>query len=193
VLAPAVAWRRRRLVRRRGRRVTLAALARRHHPGLVGLSLELHVPFLRLGAVAEALGGAAGEVAEGLGLDLGVIGIVAGEEPVLTTLRPRPVDVAERFVRNLLAGESHRRPHLWLALTPGSYLAEAVDPYQPLLLAAGELPSPLLRRARVRAGLLVARHDEVASCRLALCLYAPVADLRRALATSRRWLDGFAD
>lgn len=167
-------------------------MARRHHAGLVELSLDLDVPFPLLGAVVEALGGAAGEVAERFGLDLGVIGVVADEEPVLTTLRPRPADVAERFVRNLLAGESHRHPHLWLLLTPGSYLAEAVDPYRPMRLVSGELPSPLRQPARARAGLLVARRDEAVSCRLALCVYAPVADLRRALAMSRCWLDGFA-
>ena len=193
VLAPAVAWRRRRLVRRRGEHVVLDGPARRHHDGLVELWCTLDVPFQRLAAVAEALGGAVGEVAERLGCDLGVVGVVETEEPLLATLRPRQGDVAERFVRNLLAGESHRRPQLWLALTPGSYLAEAIDPYRPFRLVAGELPSPLRQPALVRAGLLATRHDDPASCRLEFRLYAPVSELRRIVAASRPWLADVVD
>jgi len=193
VLAPAVAWQRRRLVRRRGRHVVLEGPARRHHVGLVEMWCILDVPFARLGTVVEALGGAAGEIAERLGCDLGVVGVIVGEEPLLTTLRPRQGDVAERFVRNLLAGESHRRPHLWLVLAPGSYLAEAVDPYRPLRLVAGELPSPLRQPALIRAGMLVTRQDGPAACRLELRLYGPVSELRWIVAASRPWLADVVD
>jgi hypothetical protein len=85
--------------------------------------------------VVEALAGAAGEAAETIGLDVGVVGIVDGEEPLLMALRPRQGDVADRFARILLTGESHRHASLWLLLTPGAYLAEAVDPFQPFRLA----------------------------------------------------------
>ena len=188
VLAPAVAWRQRRLVRRRGQEVVVTGLTRRHHAGLSELRCVVDVPFQRLVAVAEALAGAAGEVAEGLGCDLGVVGIVDREEPLLTTLRPRRGDVAERFVRNLLAGVHHRHPHLWLVLTPGCYLAETLDPYRPFLVTSGGLPSPLRRPGAVRAGLLVTREDDAASCRLEMTLYAPVSESRRIVAAVRRSL-----
>jgi hypothetical protein len=188
VLAPAMAWRRHRLVRRRGRDVLMTGLTRRRHRGLVELRCRFDVPFQQLAVVTEALAGAAGEAAEALGLDLGLVGVVDRDEPLLTTLRPRRGDVAERFVRNLLAGESHRYPQLWLLLTPGSYLAEAVDPYRPFLVTRGDLPSPLRRPKLVRAGLLVTREDDAASCRLELALYAPVSDLRRIVGLVRPWL-----
>lgn len=157
------------------------------------LSFVVDTPFGRLREVAEALGGAAGETAERLGLDLGLVGIVDGEEPVLTTMRPRRGDVAERLVRELLAGESHRRPTLWLALRRGAYLAEAVDPWQPFRLTPGRAPGPLERASVVDAGVLVIRRDSPASCRLELTCYGPTPLLRRILIDARRQLGGFVE
>jgi hypothetical protein len=51
-----------------------------------------------------------------------VVGVVAGEEPRLVAFAPRRDPVAGTFRDTLLAGESHRLPHLWLALEPGRFL-----------------------------------------------------------------------
>jgi len=188
LLAPAIALHRRRLVRRRGDTIVVGRPLRRRHGRVVELSTVVDVPFGRLREIAELLGGAAGELAEGLGLDLGVVGIIDGEEPVLTALRPRPGDVAERLVRDLLAGESHRRPNLWLALRPGAYLAEAVDPWQPFQLPADRPPAALERESLVLGGVLVTRHDGPSSCRIGLRCFGPAALLASAVRASRRWL-----
>lgn len=188
LLAPAIALHRHRLVRRRGDTVVVGRPSRRRRGRVVELSSVIDVPFGRLREVAELLGGAAGELAEALALDLGVVGIIDGEEPVLTTLRPRQGDVAERLVRDLLAGESHRRPNLWLALRPGAYLAEAVDPWQPFQLPADRTPAALERETLVRGGVLVNRRDGRSSCRIELRCFGPAAFLGTLVRISRPWL-----
>jgi hypothetical protein len=186
VAAPAVALMRRVALRRRGdtlhasiRRTTLGALA--------FLRCELDVPLRRLAEVSDAISGLVAEGASLLGRTVGCIGIVPGEEPVLVALAPRRDTIAAR-VRTLLAsGEAHRRPELWVALPPGVYLAEVVDPNAPFTGDAGAIMR-LLRDRGVGHALLTEVVAGAASARIVLTLYAARPELRKFLTLAKRSL-----
>lgn len=167
-----------------------AAVCRGRVRGVPFLDVRLAVPASSWGQAARVL---AGSLAEVCSLHRGMIGsvtVVAGEEPALVSLAPRLNAVAERLHGILLAGESHRFPHLLLLLAPQVYLAQVVDPYSPLdaspetvarFLASGKVP--LVARLTVQPRRFVV---EVEVHALALEGQA----LRRALRVAREAAEG---
>lgn|GEM_PF-2220106 len=158
--------------------------------GIPSLKVTLAIPASQYGQAARAL---AGSLAEVCTLHRGMIGsvtVVPGEEPALVSLAPRLDAVAERLHGILLAGESHRFPHLLLLLAPQVYLGQVVDPYSPLD-ASPETVARLLAPGRVH---LAARltvqprrsHVEVEILALAL----DGQSLRRALRVARAAAEG---
>ncbi len=158
--------------------------------GVPSLEVILTVPGSGFGQAARALaGGLAGVCARHRGM-IGSVTVVAGEEPALVSLAPRLDAVAQRLYGVLLAGESHRYPHLLLLLAPQVYLAQVIDPYSPLgaspetmarLLLSGKVPLAARltvqpRRRAVEVELLVLGEDRQA--------------LRRALRVAREAAEG---
>jgi hypothetical protein len=89
----------------------------------------LDLPSSRFAEVAAALAGVAAGRAASLGAPLGCVAVRQGEEPSLTAIAARRDLVGERMLRDLMAGEAHRVPTLWLVLNKGTFLAEVIDPY----------------------------------------------------------------
>lgn len=158
--------------------------------GVPFLEVTLAVPASPFGQAARALAGGLAEVCASHRGMLGSVTVVAGEEPALVSLAPRLDVVAERLYGILLAGESHRFPHLLLLLAPEVYLGQVVDPYSPLE-ASPETVARLLAPNRVP---LAARltvqprrfHVEVEVFALAL----DGQSLRRALRVARVAAEG---
>lgn len=177
---------RRAAVRRRGETLH-ASIGRTTLGELASLRCELDVPFGRLAEVSGAISGLVAEGASLLGRTVGCVGVVPGEEPVLVALAPRRDTVAARVRTVLASGDAHRRPELWLALPPGIYLSEVVDPYAPF---AGDEAATLrlLRDRGVGHALLTEVVAGAASARIVLTLYAARPELRKFLTLARRSL-----
>lgn len=153
-----------------------AAVRRGGVGGVPFLEVALAIPASQYGQAARALAGGLAEVCASHRGMIGSVTVVAGEEPALVSLAPRLDAVAERLHGILLAGESHRFPHLLLLLAPQVYLAQVVDPYSPLeaspetmarLLASGKVPLATRltvqpRRRVVEVALLVLGEDRQA-------------------------------
>ncbi len=139
-----------------------------------------------------AVAAAVAEVVAGLGLTVGSVGVVPGEEPRLVALAPRRDVVAPR-VLDALAGHATSPPrHLWLALAPGTYLASVVDPYRAFEGSEGEVA------ATVRAGLAACALTtdlarSVGEVRLVLGIYCSRSELRNVLSLARNGLEGVRD
>jgi hypothetical protein len=186
VAAPAVALLRWAALHRRGGTL-LASLRRSAHGEFASLRCELDVPLHRLAEVSGAISGFVAEGASLLGRTVGCIGIVPGEEPVLVALAPRRDTLAARVRTSLASGEAHRRPELWVALPPGVYLAEVVDPYAPFPGDTGAIMR-LLRDRGVSHALLTEVVAGAASARIVLTLYAARPELRKFLTLAKRSL-----
>ena len=186
VTAPIVALRRNAAVRRRGERLPVI-LSRASFGELARVRCELDVPGGRLAEIAEALSGVVAEAAATLALTVGCVGIVPGEEPVLVALAPQRDLVAGRVRWALTAGDAHRFPQLWLALPPGTYLAQVVDPYAPFSAGEGVILG-LLRQGRVAHALLTEVFPGPVSVRIVLSLYASRPFLRTLFSMARNEL-----
>ena len=174
---------RRAALRRRGD--TLLASVRRTPLGEVAsLRCELDVPLSRLAEVSGAISGLVAEGASLLGRTVGCIGILPGEEPILVALAPRRDTVAARVRTSLASGDAHRRPELWLALPPGVYLGEVVDPYE-LFTGDEDAILSLLRDRGVGQALLTEVIAGATSARIVLTLYAARPELRKFLTLAR--------
>lgn len=91
---------------------------------------ELQVPYPQLASVARQLAGFLGlfwQSAEGA---VGVVGLLPEEEPVLASYAPRRDLIAQRFLTGTVENPTHTFPQLWLLLSPGVFLAQAVDPHR---------------------------------------------------------------
>ncbi len=186
VTAAMAAWRRRKEVRGRGDRIA-HHLERTHLGGFERLRCELDVPASRVGETLEAASGLVAEGAAAIALTVGCVGIVPGEEPVLVALAPHRDLVARRVLGTLAADEGHRHPQLFLALTPGTYLARVVDPYAPFSADERSILA-MLRGGGVAHALLTEISPERTGTRLALTVYARRPMLRTFLNIAERAL-----
>lgn len=158
---------------------------RRTASGTVGgVRFEIDAPVARAAELADALATVVAESAASIGLTVGWVGIVPGEEPVLVALAPQRDLVAPRFRDALASGAAHRRPHLWLSLAPGTYLASVVDPYRPFAGSDAEI-LPLVRGGRCRHALSSRLEPGPAGVRITLELYASRPELTRLLTLAR--------
>jgi hypothetical protein len=135
------------------------AIARRRIANLGALSCRIAVPNPRwsesVRALATAIAGALADV----GATVGCIGLVPDEEPFLVALAPRRDLVAARVEAVLGWTGAHRRPHVWVTLPRGAYLASVIASAAPFigrepeiveLLACGRIVHAL--RTEVVAG-----------------------------------------
>ena len=178
------AWRR----RRGGPDVGLTVSSRRERrDGVNVLVTEIDSPLSRAGELVEALAAVAADGAASIGLTVGWVGVVAGEEPVLVALAPARDLVAPRFRDALAAGQAHRRPTVWLTLRPGRYLASVVDPYRPFGGGREEVAA-IVRGAGAVHALTSRLGPGPAGVRISLALYAARPELRRLLRMARNGL-----
>ena len=162
------------------------SVARRGHGPVASVRCEILAPTGRTAGLLEAAGAAVAEGAAWLGLTVGVVGIVPGDEPLLLALAPKRDVVASRF-REALASGTHRLPMLWLALTRGTYLASVVDPYE--AFAGSEADAlAIVGAGQARHALRCSLTVDADGARLALELYGSRADLRSLLSLGRRLL-----
>lgn len=164
--------------------------------GLPYLAVTLDVPAAAYPQAARALAGSAAEVCACHRGTVGSVTVVAGEEPALVSLAPQRDAVANRVLGVLLAGESHRAPHLLLLLAPGVYLAQVVDPYAPLeatldtvagMLAARRVSLAVRLTVRPRRDAVEVEMVVVAGDRHTLGrTFAAARDAARALRSERR-------
>jgi hypothetical protein len=159
---------------------------RSRHGSVLRLEAALQVPPGRWADVANAFAAVVAEVAATHGA-LGRVGIVAGEPPILAVFRPRRDVVAGQVRDALTAGASHRRPHLWLALPDGTYLAEAVDPDLPFA-ASSESVAAIVARGRAVHALLAEARPDRRGVALTLALYSSPGGVRSSLRVARRLL-----
>ncbi len=145
----------------------------------------LEIPASRYPQVARALAGSGAEVCALHQGFVGSVTLVPGEEPALVALAPQRDAIANRLLTVLMAGESHRAPHLLLLLHPGVYLAQVVDPYAPLEGSLQEVAGMVARR-RVSLAARVDVRPQRGAVHVELALLAPdLHTLREALAGAR--------
>jgi hypothetical protein len=189
--APFAALLRRAAVRRRGSAIRIR-LSRTRSGGIPGLALLVDAPWARLDELATAMARTAAEVAAGIGLHVGFAIGHDGEEPALFTLAPRRDLVADRFRRVMLAGPAHAAPSLWLALSPGTYLATVIDPYAPAELG-GERAAAAVAGGRCTLAVAVRRSDGTDSVVAGIEVYGSRDGLREFVRQSRAALSGLPD
>ena len=176
----------------RRRRDPRAVFTRCELGGVTHLKCEVEPTPDRAAEARLAVASAVAEVAAGIGLTVGSVGVVPGEEPRLVALAPRRDVVAPRVLDALAGHATSPQRHLWLVLAPGTYLASVVDPYRVFEGGEGEVA------ATVRAGLAAcALTTELASgadgVRLVLGIYCSRPELRRVLSLARNGLQGVRD
>lgn len=91
---------------------------------------ELHVPYRELASVARKLAGFFGfswQQKEGV---VGYVELLPEEEPVLLSYAAHRDLIAQRFLTSTVENPTHTFPQLWLRLSPGVFLAQAVDPHR---------------------------------------------------------------
>jgi hypothetical protein len=165
---------------------------RRSRYGTVAcLEIETDIPAASWSAVAAKLAAAVAEIAEGHAT-LARVGIVPGEPPVLAAYRPRRDIVAILFRDALTAGATHRRPHLWLGMPPGVYLASAVDPDTPFA-ASPEALAGIIASGGALQALLAETTARRVGVRLKLAFYATPGGVRSSLRAARRILSPARD
>lgn len=161
---------------------------RRRLGAVVCLELELEAPAARWGEVATAVSDALVAVlAPGEPATVGRAGIVAGEPPILAAFSARREVVGPLLRDALTAGATHRRPHLWLLLPPGVYLAAAVDPYRPLEPTPESLAT-IVAAGAARLALVSEAVAGDAGVVLRLVLYGSPGGVRSAFRLVRRAL-----
>jgi hypothetical protein len=180
-------WVRRTVSRERRGRLHLS-WSRRELGGVVHLGCEIEVSLQQAAEVMETVVALVAEAAAEIGLTVGWVGVVPGEEPLLVALAPKRDIVAPRF-RDALAGDvSHRRKHLWLALAPGTYLASVVNPYRPFAALEGEVAA-MVRTGKVAHALTSEWARASTGIRIALGVYSSRPGLRTLLRLARKGLD----
>ncbi len=159
---------------------------------VTGVRFEIDAPRGRAGGLAQALAALVAEGAASIGLTVGWVGVVAGEEPVLVALAPQRDLVAPRFRDALTSGAAHRRPNVWLTLAPGTYLASVVDPLRPFSGSHAEVLA-LVRGGGARHALASGLTAGPEGVRITLALYAPRPELIRLLSLARKGLRELPD
>ena len=157
--------------------------------GLVVMRAALVLPRDREVEVVRALALAVGTRAVEIGRTIGCVAVPDGEEPVLVARAPRLDRIADAYARAMLSGGSHRVPQLWLALSPGRYLAEAVDPYAPLQFS-DDVAIGLLRSGLASDALWSVTRRDARATGIELASYSSLRSARDSLAISRRHLAG---
>lgn len=95
---------------------------------LCWFGFELQVPYAELASVARRLAGYLGLLWQGNQGSVGVVGLLPEEEPVLVSYAGKRDLIAQRFLTSTVENPTHTFPQLWLLLSPGVFLAQAVDP-----------------------------------------------------------------
>lgn len=171
---------------------TRVVWTRRELSGVALLRCEVDPAPGKAAEARLAVASAVAEVAAGIGLTVGSVGVVPGEEPRLMALAPRRDVVAVRVLDALAGHATSPARHLWLALAPGTYLASVVNPYRVFEGSEDEVV------ATVRAGLAAcALTTDLASgareVRLVLGIYCSRPELRNVLSLARNGLEGVRD
>ena len=168
--------------RRRGRRSddlgrdARVSWSRRRLGSVVRIRCDVDAQPASAAGAGVAVAAAVAEAAARLGLTIGSVGIVPGEEPHLVALAPRRDLVAPAVLDALAWRGGHPRPHLWLALPPGTYLASVVDPFRPFA-GGDEFVVGLVRSGAVRCALATERSGDAGVFRVRLACYCPRSDL----------------
>jgi len=152
---------------------------------VIRLRCTVAAPRARAPEVLDAVTSRLTEVLASIGLTIGAVGVVPGEEPVLGALAPKRDLVAPRIRDALGAGEQRRRPHVWLTLSAGTYLATVVDPYRPFNGDAEEV-AKVLGSGRVLHALSCGLTAGAAGVRIVIDAYARRSDLRKLLSLARK-------
>jgi hypothetical protein len=162
----------------------LRRVHRRRH-GRVGLlELDLEVASAGYRRLAGAVAWAVGVVCHEVGSTVGCVSIVGGEEPVFVSLAARRDVIAPRVAAILGAGESHRRPELFLVLERGVFLAQVIDPCRQVD-ATDEALARLVAGGLVRAALLLQVIPGARVAGVQLRVLAPFHELRASLRLAR--------
>jgi hypothetical protein len=163
--------------------------SRRRIGGVVRLGCDVDAPPARGAAAGAAVAAAVAEAAAALGLTVGSVGIVPGEEPRLVALAPRRDLIAPAVLEALAWHGGYPPSHLWMALAPGTYLAELVDPYRPFA-PGDDVVAELVRSGGVRCALTTDRSGGAGAFRIRLGLYCSPSDLGTLVGFARTGLDG---
>ncbi|MBZ5589954.1 MAG: hypothetical protein LAO05_15465 [Acidobacteriia bacterium] len=166
--------------------------SRRNLDGVVRLGCEIEISLQQAPKVVEAVSALVAGAAAEIGLTVGSVGVVPGEEPLLVALAPRRDIVAPRVRDSLVGGETHRRKHLWLALPHGTYLASVVNPYRPFAAAEGEVAG-IVRSGGASHALTSELAPSTTGIRIRLGVYSVRPGIRRLLSLARKGLDGAPD
>lgn len=138
------------------------------------------------------MSGVLAEAAAELGQTVGCVGIVTGEEPILVALAPRRDPIAERARSVLASLVPHRHPQLWVTLSPGTYLAQVVDPRDAFEFDEARLLDQLCNGA-IGHGVRFEVSSDAVSTRLDLAAYGSRRELRKLLALARNVLSRLPD
>jgi hypothetical protein len=153
--------------------------------GVVHLSVTITAEPRAWGRVVRALAAAIAEAAQGR--TLGQVALVTGEPPIVGVFRGRKDVAAARVVGALTAGAAHRRPTLWLSLSEGTYLAQAVDPERPFV-AAPEVVADIVRKGQAVCALVTDAAPCSGAVALVLEVFAAPAEMRVLLRLASRHL-----
>ena len=175
------------LGRGRGRPDTPIVLRRDRVDGVAHLFVAITVEARAWGRVVRAVAAAVAEAA--VGRTLGQIGLVAGEPPIVGAFAARRDIAAARVVGALTAGAAHRRPTLWLILSKGTYLAQAVDPERPFA-ASPEAVADIVRRGCAVCALVTDAAPRGGGVALGLDLFSAPAEMRVLVRLARCHLAG---
>jgi hypothetical protein len=160
--------------------------------GIIRLCCTVQAPRELVGQVLDAVTAQLAEIIASIGLTVGIVGVVPGEEPVLTAFAPRRDLVAPR-IRDALGGRAaHWRRHVWLTMPDGTYLASVVDPYLPLEGSAEEVAG-MVRNGLIAHAFSGQLKGEPAGARLELDAYIRRKDLRKLLSLVRSGAAEVAD
>jgi len=180
---PVVAWRQRRAKRLGAGRI-LVSWSRSNLDKIIRLCCTIEAPRARAGEALDVITAQLAGIIASIGMTVGVVGVVAGEEPVLTAFAPMRDLIAPRIRDALGGGTAHLRRHLWLTLPGGTYLASVVNPYLPFEGSAEEVAG-LLRAGLVAQAFSGRMKVGPAGARFELDAYARRPDLRKLLSLVR--------
>jgi hypothetical protein len=175
------------LRRGRVRPLSPVAVRRKRVDGIAHLSATITVEARVWGRVVNAVAAAVAEAA--VGRTLGQVELVAGEPPIVGAFAARRDVAAARVVGSLTAGAGHRRPTLWLSLSEGTYLAQAVDPERPFA-ASPEAVAAIVGKGRAVHALVTDATPCGGGVALGLELFAAPAEIRVLVRLARRHLGG---
>ncbi len=160
--------------------------------GVVRLACSMQASPAAASRALEAVAAAVAEAAAGLALDVGIVGVVPGEEPLLVALAPRRDVVAPRVLGALGGGSPYPSKHVWLALPGGTYLASVVDPYR-VFDPRDEEVAALVRSGSAACALTTEWRREPRRHHVLLVVYSSRPGLKSLLTLARIGAEGARD